>query len=486
MSSQPLDQKEQERIKIRVEEVQPPEPVVELKAFPDLGDDMEVLEFIGEGGMGYVYRVLDKRLNKHFAIKLLKADLASDNLKQQRFQKEVDSAVNLDHPNLVTVYHHATAVDGTPFMVMDFVDGQSMAEMLAQEVLIHPHRAGMLFLQICDGVAHAHLNGVVHLDLKPSNVLVANGENAEIAKVSDFGIAQVMTDESSQISQTEEIIGSLPYMSPEHCKGEDLDYRSDVYSLGCLMYEVLTGKPPFVGENPVKTIMKHIQEKPKRLKTRLTRLDIPEGLERIVLHCLEKNPNHRYQNTEELIKDLELVRDGLDPLIALQQEQIHKQEEKDQTTAHVKIACFAGFVLLCMYFVHLSQYDTLLQLGLLLSSIMPMGILLGLVALQITVSDALKRVALRIKDSKQVRPGDHWLSLALISSSSFLACLFVVILAQVLYYNHIFLDSLLATEPGVTGAFESTVLFVTSGITAVLLLIWNLRRKALTDEITGW
>lgn len=457
---------------------------------PNIGDDMEVLSFIGEGGMGFVYRVLDKRIDKEFAVKLLRKELARDKTKHARFKQEVDSATNLDHPNLVTVYNHAIAPDGTPYMVMDFVNGSSLAEMLTREVFLEPMRANSLFLQICDGVAHAHLNGVVHLDLKPSNVLVAQNENVEITKVSDFGIAQVMTDDSQQISQTEEIVGSLPYMSPEHCRGESLDYRSDVYSLGCLMYEVLTGKPPFVGENPVKTIMKHIQDKPPRLKSRLTRLDIPEGLEKIVLHCLEKNPERRYQNTEELIKDLELVRDGSEPHIAIQQEQALKTLDGEERQKSLRIWLAIGFVGLCLYFTHLSQFDTLNQMGKIFQSIGNGLVVAVCLYFCNKVINYQKQIARRIEVPTQIRAGDHWLSLAALTTMAGL--LFIVAIKSISFIadNQIMdLSGIFGVNLTAQNALETDIFVLLLVIMQLTFLIWYFRQKSKTTnqkQISGW
>lgn len=455
-------------------------------ALPDLGKDLEVLSFIGEGGMGFVYRVRDTRLDKEFAVKLLRKELARDKTKHARFKQEVDSATNLDHPNLVTVYHHAIADDGTPYMVMDFVDGSSLAEMLARDVFLEPMRANSLFLQICDGVAHAHLNGVVHLDLKPSNVLVARNDKVEIAKVSDFGIAQVMTDDSQQISQTEEIIGSLPYMSPEHCRGEILDYRSDVYSLGCLMYEVLTGKPPFVGENPVKTIMKHIQEKPRRLKSRLTRLDIPEGLEKIVLHCLAKNPEHRYQNTEELIKDLELVRDGSEPYIAAQQEHALKTLGDEERQKRAKIAWIVGLIGLIAYFAHLSQFDTLTQMGLTLTSSLNVLVSWFCLTAYSKLFGFHRLILQRLKNPKQTKPGDLCLSLGTISAMATLLFVAGVQVFALIKDNHILpLDTWIGYSVKIENNIESTTFLSLLLLIHLFGFLWYFqqKRKPASSEI---
>lgn len=456
---------------------------------PDLGEQFEVLQFIGEGGMGFVYKVKDKSIDKIFAVKLLKRGLMKDKSKSSRFEQEVQHATSLDHPNLVTVYNHALTPDGTPFMVMDFVDGPSLAEILAEQVFVQSERAISLFLQICDGVANAHVNAVVHLDLKPSNILIAKTDNVEIAKVSDFGIAQVMTSENQQITQTEEIIGSLPYMSPEHCRGETLDYRSDVYSLGCLMYEALTGKPPLVGENPVKTIMKHIQEKPKRLRSRLIRLDISEGLETVIMHCLEKNPEHRYQFVEEIIKDLELVRDGQEALIAKQQE-FSKKKETDAKGWQKFAAIGASVFVLAIYSMHLSQFDTFTQTGYFIGSSFSFVFIFCLIFACFPIRRLRKEVTLRLKDLAQVRPGDRWLELGL--NMSILMMIFVAIVQTLglLHWNLVpIITSLFDVAPSLDHPIESTILIVGGSFTILCFALWlSRRRNASLGRVdrTGW
>lgn len=404
--------------------------------FPDLGNRYEVLQFVGEGGMGSVYRVRDKQLDQEFAIKLLRKHLVADASKSSRFEQEVNSCTHLDHANLITVYSHGVSPDGTPYMVMDFIDGRNMADILGEEVFIEKNRSVELFLQVCEGVAHAHVNGVVHLDLKPSNVLVMKTDGVEIAKVGDFGIAQMMTDDTQQITQTEEIIGSLPYMSPEHCRGETMDYRSDVYSLGCFMYEVLTGKPPFVGENPVKTIMKHVQEKPKRLRSRLTRLDIPEALEAVVLHCLEKSPSQRYQYVEELIKDLESIRIGAEPVIVRQRALQKKAEQKPWHGWAV-----AGCVLtvLALYFTHMSQYDSLSQFGYCIGTVGWLVVIGPLIYLCFWLRHQFNAVSIRLMNKSTTRPGDAWLQWTFGSGGCGLGIIVFTLVVQMFQFNQLLL-----------------------------------------------
>jgi Serine/threonine protein kinase len=415
--------------------VSPPEEA-QPNDFPDLGDRYEVLQFVGEGGMGSVYRVRDKQLDQYFAIKLLRKHLVADKNKSSRFEQEVNSCTHLDHANLITVYSHGVSPYGAPYMVMDFIDGKNMADILGEEVFIEKNRAVGLFLQVCEGVAHAHVNGVIHLDLKPSNVLVMKTDGVEIAKVGDFGIAQMMTDDTQQITQTEEIIGSLPYMSPEHCRGETMDYRSDVYSLGCFMYEVLTGKPPFLGENPVKTIMKHVQEKPKRLRSRLTRLDIPEALEAVVLHCLEKNPSQRYQYVEELIKDLESIRDGAEPVIVRQRTLQKKAEQKPW---HGWAVAGCTLTVMALYFTHMSQYDSLAQFVYCLGTLGHLVVIGPLIYLCFWMKQQFNAVSVRLLNESISRPGDSWLLWTIASGACALGIIVFTSTVQMLQFNQLLL-----------------------------------------------
>lgn len=442
--------------------------------FPNLGQRYEVLQFVGEGGMGSVYRVRDKQLDQELAIKLLRKHLVVDPDKSSRFEQEVNSCTHLDHANLITVYSHGVSPDAIPYMVMDFIDGRNMADILGEEIFIEKSRAVSLFLQVCEGVAHAHVNGIVHLDLKPSNVLITKSDKVEIAKVGDFGIAQMMTDDTQQITQTEEIIGSLPYMSPEHCRGETMDYRSDVYSLGCFMYEVLTGKPPFLGENPVKTIMKHVQEKPKRLRSRLTRLDIPESLEAVVLHCLEKHPAQRYQYVEELIKDLESVRDGAEPVIVRQRT---LQKTAEQKPWHGWAIAGAVLTVLALYFTHMSQYDSLSQFGYCVGTMGWLVLIGPLIYLCFWMRHQFHAVSIRLMNGSTTRPGDKWLQWTIGSGGCALGIILFTLTVQMFQFNQL----LLFPEwlpGGLTWKtqFIEVPLLAIAGICAVCFIAWGSKR----------
>jgi len=277
-------------------------------------DQYEMLEMIGFGGMGAVYKVRERQLGTLYALKILHAELAKEPGAVKRFEQEASSASQLTHANLVAVYKHGVLQDGQPFLLMDYVDGESLSAILAREKYLDANQFIYLFLQVAEAVRHAHDKGVVHRDLKPSNILVSKSEqNRDLVKLVDFGISKVLAPEDKEVSnltQSGEIFGSPQYMSPEQCLGEHLDHRADIYSLGCVMYEALAGKPPFTANNPIKLIFKHINEAPPPIVRPMQGHQIPSGLKSIVARCLEKEPSKRYQSMSELIRDLTLVQEG--------------------------------------------------------------------------------------------------------------------------------------------------------------------------------
>jgi serine/threonine protein kinase/tetratricopeptide (TPR) repeat protein len=277
----------------------------------------ELIEPIGEGGMGTVYRAKDKVLNKEFAIKVLRNDLVADETAIRRFEQEAVIASGFTHVNILSVYGHGRTVDGAPYIVMDFLEGESLGQIISREGRLEPLRAINICMQICEALAHAHMQGLIHRDLKPSNIMLINNEQCtDMVKVLDFGIAKVMPSanrETQNLTQTGELFGSPSYMSPEQCLGCNLDARSDVYSIGCLMYEMLTGKPPFVGKNPIQTVVKHLNEEAPALSRVAPKLGTPVGLESIIMRCLEKDAELRFQSMDQLRFDLHLIVTGQVP-----------------------------------------------------------------------------------------------------------------------------------------------------------------------------
>ena len=285
--------------------------------YPSFGEGFEVLALVGRGGMGSVYKVRDLKLDRVICIKVLQAELTSDRAALKRFEQEAEAASHLDHPSLVTTFGFGTTDDGLPYIMMDYFEGVSLAEVLKAEGLLKPERAFSIFAEICHALDHAHSKDVIHRDIKPNNILIGRGDNGEErVKVVDFGIAKVMPQanrETHNLTETGEVFGSPHYMSPEQCLGFMLDARSDIYSLGCLLYELLTGDPPFGGANPIQVVVKHINEEIEPFPSSLKRQKLAGRLESVVMRCLEKDQVNRYQNVGDLIKDLVLVSQGKQP-----------------------------------------------------------------------------------------------------------------------------------------------------------------------------
>jgi len=285
-----------------------------------LGSDYEVLALLGQGGMGYVYKVKDKRKNQVVAVKVVRPELATDERAVKRFEQEAEAAMGLLHPNLVPVYGQGVTADGAPYLVMEYQEGTPLDKVLKQEKCIAAERAVDIFMQICDALEHAHAKGIVHRDLKPSNIVLTKTKgNKDLVRIVDFGIAKVLAGAESRetfdLTNTGDLFGSPSYMSPEQCMGYRLDARSDVYSLGCVMYEMLSGQPPFVSDNPVQTIVKHLSDIPQRLVgPQASSKDIPATLESLVFRCLEKDPRNRYQSMQQLHADLSNIQTGERPV----------------------------------------------------------------------------------------------------------------------------------------------------------------------------
>jgi len=275
-----------------------------------LEEHYQIISLIGEGGMGFVYRAKNVRNGQIVAIKTLHSRLCQDQQVWLRFQQEAKTAGTLAHPNAITVHDLGITGDGIPYLVMDYLEGQSLADLLQKNPLLAPSRAVPIFIQICAALAHAHQKGVVHRDIKPSNVMLVELDgNSDFVKLVDFGIAKLVSPEGEEdtinITRTGDFVGSPAYMSPEQCRGMTVDARSDVYSLGCVMYQALCGKLPQIGINPLDTINKHIHSMPVSFKEAAPDAHIPKELEAIVFQALAKEPGKRYQTLNQMKEDLE-------------------------------------------------------------------------------------------------------------------------------------------------------------------------------------
>jgi serine/threonine-protein kinase len=274
-----------------------------------LGGRYELDGVVGRGGMAEVYRARDIRLDRIVAIKTLRTDLARDQTFQARFRREAQSAASLNHPSIVAVYDTgedmATGVP-VPYIVMEYVDGRTVRDLLQEGHRLLPERT----LEIIDGVLRAleysHQAGIVHRDIKPGNVMVTR--NGDI-KVMDFGIARAMSDAQATMTQTAQVIGTAQYLSPEQARGDRVDARSDLYSAGCLLYELLTGRPPFTGDSPVAIAYQHVRENP--VPPSRVDPDIPRWADAIVLKAMAKAPADRYQSAAEMRADLQRAAQGM-------------------------------------------------------------------------------------------------------------------------------------------------------------------------------
>lgn len=269
-----------------------------------------IISLVGRGGIGVVYKARHMLMDRIVAIKMLKRNFASDNTSMLRFQQEAKTASNLTHQNVIGVHDFGISDDGLPYLVMDYLEGTSLADIIREEGAITPERAISLFTQTCAGLHHAHQQGVVHRDVKPSNLMIIQTPHGECVKIVDFGMAKLISFEGQEglrLTATGDVLGSPLYMSPEQCTGEPLDARSDLYSLGCTMYEALMGQTPLMGNTAMDTMYKHLKAIPLGFHEERPDLKIPPQLEMVVFKALEKDPRRRYQSMLELQQALEKV-----------------------------------------------------------------------------------------------------------------------------------------------------------------------------------
>ena len=276
-----------------------------------VGGRYEEGEPLGRGGMADVRKGVDNRLGRTVAIKRLRVDLASDSTFQARFRREAQSAASLNHPTIVSVYDTGEEPDPNgsgvtiPYIVMEYVAGKTLRDLIREGRKIMPERALEITSGVLEALDYSHRAGIVHRDIKPGNVMLTpQGQ----VKVMDFGIARAVADTSSTMTQTAAVIGTAQYLSPEQARGETVDARSDLYSTGCLLYELLVGRPPFVGESPVSVAYQHVREEPAPPSS--FDPDIPPEVDAVVLKALAKNREHRYQSASEMRQDIHRVLAG--------------------------------------------------------------------------------------------------------------------------------------------------------------------------------
>ena len=269
-----------------------------------VGGRYELGELLGRGGMAEVRRAVDQRLGRSVAVKQLRTDLATDPTFQARFRREAQSAAGLNHPTIVAVYDTGEEIDpltgvSIPYIVMELVEGPTLRDILKDGRKILPERALELTQGVLDALSYSHKAGIVHRDIKPANVMLTpNGG----VKVMDFGIARAVADTSATMTQTAAVIGTAQYLSPEQARGETVDARSDLYSTGCLLYELLVGRPPFIGDSPVSVAYQHVREAP----VAPSQLDpeISPEIDAVVMKALAKDPAERYQTARDMKDDI--------------------------------------------------------------------------------------------------------------------------------------------------------------------------------------
>jgi serine/threonine protein kinase len=277
-----------------------------------LAERYEIIDVIKSGGMGTVYKARQLLINRIVAIKMLQQNMLTNIDALKRFRLEAQAASRLATPNILTIYDFGLTPEGQPYMVMPYLDGVSLDEVLAKEKRINVLRVLDISIQISAAMAHAHSHGVLHRDIKPSNImLVDNDDQVDFVQIVDFGIAKIMNaidNPSGNITKTGELYGSPSYMSPEQCRGAELDARSDMYSLGCVMYASLTGHNFFDSNGMLQTMQKHINDLPPSFSDSCPGVELPRDLECAVLKALAKNPDDRFSTMDEFKEQLQKIR----------------------------------------------------------------------------------------------------------------------------------------------------------------------------------
>lgn len=288
---------------------------VELAPGELVGANHQVIRCLGSGGMSSVYLARNVHTNELCALKMLNNEISLHEEARQRFEREARAMKRLDHPNLLTLKDFGKSSDGSTFFIMDFLNGRSLAQELILNRVLDPVRACRIFVQVCAAMQHAHQAGVVHRDIKPGNIFLTqkigktsqNEVIEDYVKVLDFGIAKLSIsseDTETNLTQKGQVLGSPRYMSPEQCLGGKLDQRSDIYSLGCVMYQALTGQTPFNGEHSLAILFKQVNEEPQGIGNINTSEQMRKELEVCVLKCLAKAPADRFDSMGALAADL--------------------------------------------------------------------------------------------------------------------------------------------------------------------------------------
>jgi len=278
-------------------------PIKELTPGITFAKRYQIIEELGKGGMGRVYKVLDNEIGEKVALKLLNPDIAADSKTIERFRNELKTARQISHKNVCRMYH-LSKEEGAPYIIMEYVRGEDLKSMIRMMARLSPGQTVSIGRQVCEGLNEAHRLGVVHRDLKPQNIMIDRDGNV---KIMDFGIARTLR--AKGITGEGVMIGTPEYMSPEQAEGKEADERADIYALGIILFEMLTGRVPFEGETPLSVALKHKTEAPP--DPRKINTQIPNDLALLILRCLEKEKGERYQSAQELLGEFAKIEKGI-------------------------------------------------------------------------------------------------------------------------------------------------------------------------------
>lgn len=323
-----------------------------------LKDKFEILELLGQGGMGSVFKARENATGTIFAVKLLNPALLQHEDSRKRFEREAKASMQIHDANVAAVYSYGIGANETPYLVMDFLEGKTLDQLLKETPKLDYKRVINLSIQICDGLEQAHSRGVVHRDLKPSNIMITTpAPGVEFAKIFDFGIAKVMPGQAidltvGDMTRTGDICGSPLYMAPEQVQDNNVDQRSDLHALGCIMYKALTGVHPFEGKNVLDTVAKILTSEARPLSEVAPAINVPDSLSFVVEKCLNKSPSMRYSSASEFRTDLERIRDGkaINAKVVAEQRIANLTNKWDRNNWSVQKKCLVSILLIAFSF----------------------------------------------------------------------------------------------------------------------------------------